>query len=241
MTIVSGHQPAYLPWLGLLHKASLCDVFIYMDDVQFLDRDFNHRNRVLAPNGQVLWLTVPVDRKASSSRLLKDILIKRGDGQHSWQHKHWSTLKACYGKAPYFKVYASFFEQLYQGTCWKRLADLNLAILRQVFAWFNIHARIVIGSELGFSGKKSDLVLEHCRCFGAQTVVTGSFGRDYITLDDFNNLGVKVHFQDYNQPTYKQRIGSEFISRLSFVDLLFNHGPDATKIMRQDNIGRTEL
>ena len=33
---VSGHQPAYLPWLGLFHKLYLSDVFVYMDTVQFL-------------------------------------------------------------------------------------------------------------------------------------------------------------------------------------------------------------
>ena len=241
MTVVSGHQPAYLPWLGLLHKASLCDVFVYMDDVQFLDRDFNHRNRVVAPGGQVLWLTVPIARKASSSLLLKDILIKREDGPRSWQHKHWSTLKACYGKARHFKTYASFFEWLYQDTCWDRLVDLNLAILRQAFAWFDIHARIVIGSEQGFSGRKSDLVLEHCQHFGADTVVTGALGRDYISLEDFENLGVKVIFQDYHHPAYSQRGVNGFVPRLSFVDLLFNHGTDAAKIMLQGNTCREDL
>jgi hypothetical protein len=40
--IVTGHQPVYLPWLGLFHKISLADVFVLMDDVQYLVRDWNN-------------------------------------------------------------------------------------------------------------------------------------------------------------------------------------------------------
>ena len=46
MNIVSGHQPVYLPWLGLFHKISLCDKFVYMDTVQYLNNDWNNRNKI---------------------------------------------------------------------------------------------------------------------------------------------------------------------------------------------------
>jgi hypothetical protein len=241
MTIVSGHQPAYLPWLGLLHKASLCDVFVYMDDVQFLDRDFNHRNRVLSPSGHVLWLTVPVARKASPSNLLKDMLIQKEHSARTWQQKHWATLRSCYGKCAYFKNYAPFFEWLYLENTWERIADLNLTILQKAFEWFDIQARVDIASEHNFSGIKSDLVLEHCRRFNAKTLVTGTHGRDYIALHDFENLGIKVIFQDYKHPEYSQRTMKEFVPRLSFVDLLFNYGSDSAIIMKEGNLAKKEI
>ncbi|HNQ50905.1 MAG TPA: WbqC family protein, partial [Candidatus Omnitrophota bacterium] len=75
MVIVSGHQPVYLPWLGLIHKASLCDVFVFMDDVQYLTQDWNNRNMIKSPQGKAIWLTVPVDLKHSASDRLQDILI----------------------------------------------------------------------------------------------------------------------------------------------------------------------
>ncbi len=76
MKIVSGHQPVYLPWLGLIHKAALSDVFVFMDDVQYLEQDWNNRNRIKTPQGKPIWLTVPVDLKNSPSRIIKDIRIK---------------------------------------------------------------------------------------------------------------------------------------------------------------------
>lgn len=240
MTIVSGHQPAYLPWLGLLHKASLCDVFIYMDDVQFLDRDFIHRNRIITPDGNVIWLTVPVDRKNSSSLKIKNIRIKDDRGSKSWRYKHWSTLKSCYGKSKYFKDYASFFEWLYLDNQWEYLSDLNLALLRQIFFWFNIKAEIIVASEHSFQEKKSDLVLEHCRKFQANTVITGTQGKNYINQQDFFSEGIKVVFQEYMHPIYNQGL-KKFASHLSFVDLFFRYGPESKAIAFQDNISRDSL
>ena len=57
--IVTAHQPAYLPWLGLLHKAALADTFVLMDNVQFEKDSFVNRNKLRSPEGW-RWLTVPV-------------------------------------------------------------------------------------------------------------------------------------------------------------------------------------
>ncbi len=241
MTIVSGHQSAYLPWLGLLHKASLSDVFIYMDDVQFLDRDFNQRNKVLTPDGKILWLTVPVARKESASSLLKDIRIASKNAARSWQEKHLATLRSCYGKCTYFKEYAPFFEWLYLENSWQYLVEMNLVILKQVFEWFHIQTELVVASEQHFSGKKSDLVLEHGLRFNATNVVTGMCGKDYIKEKDFIDSGMRVIFQDYQHPEYQQRTKGEFVPCLSFVDLLFNHGPDSASIMREGNMKKQEI
>ena len=46
MKIVSAHQPAFLPWLGLVHKLMVSDVFIFMDIAKFRKRAFMHRNYI---------------------------------------------------------------------------------------------------------------------------------------------------------------------------------------------------
>jgi hypothetical protein len=240
MTVVSGHQPAYLPWLGLLHKASLCDVFVFMDDVQFLDRDFNHRNRILAQDNRVQWLTVPVDRKNSPSRLLKDTAVAQDGPARGWQHRHLLALKSCYGATPHFGRYLPFFEWLYLENRWESLAALNLAILRQALEWFGLAPRLVKGSDMGFSGRKSDLVLEHALRLDADTVVTGALGRDYIRLEDFAARGVKVVFQDYRLPAYLPAPPDE-PAPLSFVDLLFREGPRSPQVAFAGNTTREDL
>ena len=68
--IISGHQPCYLPWLGYFHKFSLCDKFVYMDTVQYLENDWNNRNKIKTPQGSH-WLTVPIDRKKNERKQIE--------------------------------------------------------------------------------------------------------------------------------------------------------------------------
>lgn len=243
MKIISGHQPVYLPWLGLIHKASLADIFIFMDDVQYLSQDWNNRNRIKSPQGKPIWLTVPLNIKESKSLILKDILISEEDNlpeRKRWQNIHWSSIQMAYGKCQYFNKYRGFFEWLYLENDWRNLADLNLAILKQIFCWFGLTAVIVLASQENFAQKKSDLVIEHAQKFNADIVVTGIHGQDYMDFAHAEGLGIKVIIQDYNHPEYDQRFG-QFVSHLSFVDLLFNHGPHSLEIYLENNLAKSAI
>lgn len=240
--IVSGHQPAYLPWLGLLHKASLADVFVYMDDVQFIQRDFIHRNQIKVGRESSTLLTIPVGSKKANSKKICNVEISQQDIplEKSWQSSHWNSIRSAYAKAPYFKQYADFFHWIYLENRWKKLADLNLVMLRQFFEWFEISPCFVIGSQEGFIGYKSDLIFEHASRFNADVMVTGQLGEDYIEREKFENAGIKLVHQRYVHPVYPQRFGN-FIPNMSCIDLLFNCGEEAKKIFRADNLKREEL
>lgn len=240
MRIVSGHQPAYLPWLGLLHKVALADVFVFMDDVQYLTQDWNNRNKIKGPQG-AFWLTAPV-RKETAGGALKDVRIVDDGwgGRRHWQMEHWRSLESCYRKAPYWDAHAAFFEQLYVQRAWRYLAELNETILRYLMEAFDLAPQWVRGSECGFVGRKSDLVLEHCRRFDADACVLGALGREYLVEGDFLAAGVSVMYQDYRHPTYPQRFG-EFCSHLSAVDLLLNCGPQSREILFDGNVTRADI
>jgi len=115
-----------------------------------------------------------------------------------------------------------------------------LALLKQIFLWFDISTELVIASEHSFQGKKSDLILDHGLRFNAGVIVTGILGKDYIEEESFRAKGIGVVYQDYQFPVYKQKFG-EFISHLSFVDLLFNHGPESRNICLKNNITKKEI
>ena len=241
MRIVTGHQPAYLPWGGLLHKISLADVFVFMDDVQYLEQDWNNRNRVKGPNGP-FWLTVPVRSKASVGKRLRDVLIS-SDGWESprhWQRLHWRSMQSCYGRAPYWDTHAPFFEDLYTRKPWKWLVDVNESVLRYLLEALEIGVEWVCASTYGFDGVKSDLVLDHCRKLRGDVCVVGALARDYLVADRFFHEGVSVYYQDYRQPVYRQRFGG-FISNLSVVDLLFNCGPASRSVLMSCNVGKADL
>ena len=107
--ILTAHQPVYLPWLGLFHKIAMADLFISFDQVQYLKKDWNNRNKIKSYKGPI-WLTVPVLSKGHYQKCICDIEI---NNSLPWARKHWRTINTSYAKAPYFRKYADFFEDLY--------------------------------------------------------------------------------------------------------------------------------
>ena len=123
--IVSGHQPVYLPWLGLFHKLYLCDVFVYMDTVQYLSGDWNNRNRIKTSQDS-LMLTVPINKKKSNSLRLNEIKIfdENIESRNFWQKSHWKSIEINYSKAPYFDLYKKDLKFMYIDKKWDYLIDL---------------------------------------------------------------------------------------------------------------------
>ena len=56
--IVGIHQPNFFPWLGFFDKMVHCDVFILLDDVQFIKRGYQNRVQLKYPTGSN-WFTLP--------------------------------------------------------------------------------------------------------------------------------------------------------------------------------------
>lgn len=241
MIVISGRQPGYLPWLGFFHKILLSDRFVVMDDVKFSKTDFHNRNRIKGAKGG-FWLTVPVETSGSRSPRIADVTIKNdsADGPSRWQQKHWSGLVHCYAKTPYWEDYSSFFEAVYNDRRWGRLVDLNLHIIRWVMKTLDMDTELIIGSEMGFEGRKSDLVLDHCAKLDADVCVLGAHGRDYIDEQKFLDQGISLFYQDYDHPVYPQT-WSGFDPYMSVVDLLFNVGPNAKNVIIGDNVTKEDL
>jgi len=236
--IVSGHQPCYMPWLGVFHKLELCDVFVYMDTVQYLANDWNNRNKIRTSEGE-LWLTVPIDKRKTTTNRLDDVVIATGNVQTSnknWQHRHWEAIRRNYTRAEYFSLYEAELEDMYLRKVWTSLVALCWAQFTFFLRHFEQDGKTVVRmSEVSFEGEKSDLILAHCLKFSADGVVLGTNGRSYLNLDKFHGHNIKVHFQEYRHPVYGQRY-PKFVPRLSALDLLLNHGPRSRDILLKDNV-----
>jgi hypothetical protein len=234
--ILTAHQPVYLPWCGLIHKIALADAFVFFDDVQYQDRDWNNRN-MIKTSAEPLWLTVPVFNKDHFDLKVKDVKIC---ADQPWGKKHWRSISISYAKAPFAKRYLPWFEDLYKRP-WDKLADLNEYILRYVLAELQIKVAFSKLSEMGLESKKSALVQEMCEKMGAKLYIFGEQGKNYADVSAFNAAGIQLEFQEYKHPVYKQLYG-DFVSHLTVFDLLMNHGPDESlAILMSGNISREDL
>lgn len=214
--IVTIHQPNYLPWLGFFDKMAQADLFVLLDNVQYVRQGFQGRTKIKSPQG-AFWLTVPLHYHQREKLDIRDIEI---DDTQDWKTRHLQCLTSAYGKAPYFAQYAQRFGDLYSRE-WNRLGELNIAAIELLADAMGIETPCVISSDLeGLHGQKSELIVSVCKAVGADEYLSGPSGRNYIDEDVFRREGVTLRYQEFEHPVYEQRFG-EFIPAMSAVDALF--------------------
>jgi len=126
--IISANQPYFCPFPGFFYKASLSDVLVILDTVQFPRKTtWISRNRFKNDQGH-LWLTIPVWKKGLGLQQINQVRICY---EGRWPHKHLQSLKTAYAHAPYLKDHLGFLEEVFS-MHWGRLVDLNLAIIRHL-------------------------------------------------------------------------------------------------------------
>jgi len=233
--ILTAHQPVYLPWLGLFHKIALAETFVYFDQVQYLPKDWMNRNKIRTKSGSI-WLTVPVLRKGYRDLKTSEIEI---NNSIDWQKKHFRSISLNYKKSPYFENYIPFFEDVYSRK-WKFLGELNEYMLKWFLDELGIKVNFLNANDFKFQGEKSSLILNMCKELNASTYIFGTLGKDYADVQEFEKNNIGLIFQNYNHPKYSQ-LYREFISHMSVIDLLFNHGPKSLEIILSNNISQKSI
>lgn len=223
--IAAIHQPHYLPWLRYMAKVALADVFVLLDDVQYTKNGWQNRNRIKTANGWT-YLTVPVHAHLTD-RIL-DVRVARTP----WRDQHWKSLRAAYGRAPYFRRHAAFFEAFYAED-WSQLVDLNLASLEYLRSALGLRTPLVRASALGVPGHGTDRLVRICQSLGATVYLSGAYAaHSHLDPSAFEASGIGLAVLEWECPTYPQcHPKAGFVPDLSVVDLLFNVGEDAREVL----------
>lgn len=214
------HQPNYLPYLGFFDKMRDADIFVIYDDAQFNKEDFQHRNKIRIFHGWK-WLTVPVEKKLIPIKEIKirNELTNKG---LKWSDAQFKEIRDSYLDTPHYKRYENELEEIYMKS-YDKLIDLNLELIYFLMDAFKIHTKLVFSSELGFTSRSTQRLVEIVESLGGDTYLSGSFGKDYLDFSQFKEKNIKLEFQDFNHPVYKQNYDG-FIPNMSSIDALFNIG-----------------
>jgi len=228
---ISAHQPEYLPYLGFFYKMAKADTFVLADHLQFTQssQDFFNRNRIRTSQGWA-WLTIPILTSGKGYQKINEIEI---DNSILWGRKHWQLIYFNYKKTPFFDRYSGFFENLYAKK-WQKLVDVNEQIIYYLQKELGISTALIKSSDYDFKGKKTDLIIELCKKFKADTYLSGMGGKNYMDLELFKKNNLKYVFSDFKHPAYPQRF-KPFLENLSAIDLLFNCGPKSLDIIKSAN------
>lgn len=225
---ISIHQPNYLPWLGFFDKIKQSDKFVILDNVQYPrgKNHFGNRNKIKIHNGSK-WLSAPVLGK-SEKKNFNEIGFKNDD----WRREHLRLIEIFYKDAPYFKKYFHSINDilLYD---FKTISSLNVHLINYFIRVLGIETEIILSSNIvtdDISG--ADRITTILEKLNATKYITGSGPGSirYINEDDFKKRNIKLIWQHYKHPVYKQLHG-EFIPYMNILDLLFNEGPNSINII----------
>jgi hypothetical protein len=215
-------QSNYVPWKGYFDIIHDVDLFVFYDDVQYTKNDWRNRNRIKTANG-VQWLTIPtgsdIERRICDVRLTDE----------RWTRVHWKTLRQAYSRAPYFARYEPFLRETYERR-WDTLSELNQYMVQRIARDFlTLSTRFADSREFAVEGTKLDRLMNLLAAVGTTVYVSGPSARDYIDLERFAQMNIKLVFKSYEgYPTYPQRY-PPFEHAVSILDLLFSVGPEAPR------------
>ncbi len=220
---VSIHQPNFLPYLGIFNKMKQSDLFVIYDVAQYVRDRFDNRNQIKTEKGPC-WLTIPLRVKDSFLKRFYEVSLPP---ENHWKHKHLQTIRQYYSRAPYFRWYFQDIEEIYMmehdGLC-----SLSTALIEYLSRKFEIHTNVTKATSLkiDLNLSSSEMLVEILKHVDGDEYLAGASGAKYMDVDLMQRSGIRVEFQDFIHPVYRQLYG-EFIPNLAAIDLLFNEGKDA--------------
>jgi hypothetical protein len=218
-----------MPWPGFFHKMALADKYVFLDDVQYRDRYFHNRNQLVNSRGELFWLNVPLKKGTRDLKINQKEIVET-----DWKVDYLRKIQDAHSDCKFYNEYYYELELLFSNR-YLKLIDLNIRIIEWLRGHLKIQTPYFFSSQLSCQNKKSDLILEICKKFSADTYLSGTFGRDYLKIDEFKKAGIDVIFHNFTSPVYESKF---FMPNLSALDILMNHGPEALNIIfnKQKNI-----
>jgi len=199
--IVAIHQPGFIPYLGFFHKWANCDLFVFLDDVQYPRRQFVNRNKIKTPNG-AKWITIPVKQKGKYQQTITET---QADNKKEWVKKVLNSVKLNYAKAPYFHYVYTEFRDLLGGY---NLSIMNVHLCRWMASELGLHLNTKRSSWLdGIEGASTERLISICKTVGANTYLSGPSGKNYQDEKLFEDAGIKVIYSSFKHPQYPQLWG----------------------------------
>ena len=213
-------QPYFFPYIGYFQLMNTVDKWVVFDDIQFIDKGWINRNRILHPDKNKGWqfITIPLNKRRHLDKILEITIANN----INWKDEIFGKLTFYKKKAPYYSDTLNFIEDCLTFDS-SNLSECLIKILRKTAIKLEINTEILIQSNLKIdygdiehAGQWSLKISKH---LDANEYINPHSGYTIFNQEEFNNENIKLSFIKPNLFRYCQRSG-EFISGLSIIDVL---------------------
>jgi len=231
-------QPYFFPYLGYFQLINCVDTFILYDGVGFIKNGWINRNRLKSTNGHVFYISVPLDKKTSNAHhTIAEVKIAH---RQKWRQAMLKSVVSNYKKAPHFEEIFPSIEALFHFKT-DSISAFNAKSIASVCELLAIRPPLIpdasligeIESSLA-SLSKPQTTRKYYRIktladyFGKTTYINPIGGEKIYERELMKALELELKFIKMKPTSYPQK-GTQFISHLSILDVLFEVGIASTK------------
>ena len=214
--LIVGHQPQFLPYLGIFNKILKSDIFVFVDSVKFSKKSWYNRTLIKDKKDIISYLTIPVIQE---NIFIKDIKI----ANQLWKKKQLKSIELIYKQTNYFKELFPMIEKIVKNKS-NFLIDYTIPSMQIILENLGFsNKRIFTQSSENITGVKNDLLINITKHFNSKKYLSGLGAKNYVDEIYLNNNGIEHEFIDFEHPIYKQQ-GKIFSPNLSVIDCIFNIG-----------------
>jgi hypothetical protein len=213
------HQPNFLSRLKVLQKLASADCWVVLDSVQFAQREWQNRAKILPLNTEQreFWLTLPVNLPQGRNTLIKDVrlselprMIKRCR----------QSLLYAFRSTTYWNEVSDYWEEVEEAIQPDSLIGMTLPTTTVALRRFARLPEVKFASEVDADGRKSILMANICEALSGTEYLADSGALLYLQTDHFSKT--HVIWQRWVPPATQ----GDLIQwrNLSFVNFLARHG-----------------
>lgn len=209
-------QPYVFPYMGYFQLYNAVDLFISLEDVNFIKRGWINRNQILV-NGKPQYITFPV-KNISQNRHINQHYIE--EWEKPWSDDMLKTISVNYKNAPFYKEVFPVIEKIFDRKGSDNLASFALHTITEFGKHLGIDTDVtwsLIYPKFNFSGQ--DRIVNICNKVGATTYINPIGGRELYTQKDFGNINLR----------FIKRLDME--NDLSIIDIVMRRGWKDTKTL----------
>src|SRR5690606_3252638 len=176
------------------------------------------RNRILKPNGEPLYIKVPLKKHHRETKI-NDILI---DNTQNWAEKILAQLAPYKKKARNYYEVTALLKEIFQFET-DSIVEMNNHSLKMVCGKLGISTPITVWSQMNMSVEEAnapdDWALNICKALNSNVYYNPIGGASFFDREKYRSNGIELKFMQSEPIAYKQ-FTDEFVPFLSIVDLM---------------------
>ncbi len=222
-------QPYFMPYIGYLQLMNAVDKFVLYDDVNYINKGWINRNRILV-NGQEYLFTIPL-KDASQNKLINEIYLSNDP---KWRGKLLKTIEQAYKTAPFYLSAFEVTEKIINFDA-ERVSDWIARSLEIVAKYLGIQAEIIPSSTIYQNThlKAQERILDICLQENADHYINPIGGTELYDKAIFEEKAIQLNFIKSKPVVYPQ-FKNEFVPWLSIIDILmFNDVVDIQQFLNE--------